>query len=165
VTAGFSSGNTGTGQTIYIAQNTGRFMLFLGLASAAVALTQFLSCCGGLDSSGAMSTGMQVFGKIISQHIPVSGTVPSQKTIIPCNFGTDADTTTGGQVMTGHPFLWDSTGGKNPTLAVAVGGTSNTTTATTTTLTVYGGSHTYLATTVTNPNGASANNRVLVIYE
>jgi hypothetical protein len=171
LTNGFAE--TGTGETIYVAQAAGRLMVCIGGAGSVADNHKIaFSLCGGLDSSGAMLSGMQIFTVNGSggttgtaQQVPVSGTVPARLACWPCATDVVADTTTGGQVISYHPFLWDSAGGKNPTLAVAIGGTSNSTAGSTTTLTVYAGSHVFLATNCVNQNIASGNNRALLLYE
>ncbi len=168
-TVSASASMGGAGKPAFLSQAAGRFMLYVGDPTQIRCIS--ISVHGGVDGSGAMLSGMQVFGggdaSVFSQQIPVSGTVPVQRAYWPCNFGQEADTTTGGQVITGHPFLWDSAGGKNPTPAVAIGGSSNSTNGLTTTLTLYGGSHTYLSAILpfSVTFAGSSNNKPLYLYE
>lgn len=171
-TCKFGGSVTGASKTIYIAQATGRFMMLLGIASGTLNAINAVSVCGGVDNTGAMSTGLDLFIQhndgatdFVCQRVPVSGTVPAQVSKWWPNIANLADQTVGGVVLSGHPFLWDTSGGVNPSPAVAVGGTSNSTAGNSTTLTLYGGSHTYIAVGTTSPNGALTNLRALFLYE
>lgn len=164
------SGSMSSTIPVFVAAAAGRLMIAVGDPAPDIRTCGF-SICGGLDATGAMSTGIDYFAfddnSSYSQCIPASGTIPPQRSYWPCNFGNEADATIGGNVMTGHPFLWTPSGGRNPTLAVAVGGGSNSTRGLTTTATLYGASHTYLS--MNRPNsstfGAGTNNRPLLLFE
>lgn len=173
-TCSFNTGNTGAGSTIYIAQAAGRFLLWLGIATGNVNSINAMAVHGGVDGSGAMSSGLDWFtacssvNQFRSQCVPVSGTVPAIIELWPCNFGIVADETIGSHIATGHPFLWVEGGARNPTPAVMLGGTTNSTAGLTTTATLYGSTRTFLASGdvgTAGPNLASTNNRALFLFE
>lgn len=159
-----------SGTVFFLGQAAGRMMLYIGDPTQIRCIA--FSLCGGLDGSGAMSSGMDTFcitdASMKSQCVPASGTVPRVITTgWPCNIDQQADKTEGGNIAHGHPFLWDTAAAHNPTLAVAVIGTSNGTTGLTTTLTLYGSSHTFLVAIIpfSQTIAGSANNRPCWLFE
>ena len=164
-----SGSGPGSAGKMFMSQAAGRFMMYVGDPTSIRSVA--VSVCGGLDGSGAMSSGLDIFGcndqQVQAQAIPASGTIPGQRTMWPVNIDDQADKTVGGVVFTGHPILWVPGGARNPTLAVGVGGSSNSTNGLTTQCNLYAAAHTYLA-TITPFNvtlGGSSNNKPLWLYE
>ncbi len=162
--AGLGSGN----KTVYMSMAAGRCMLHVGVAANATNQRQIVSVHGGVDGSGAMSTGMTWFMDNQSagtgcQCIPVTGTVPAKITIFPCTCWNVADTTIGSRILTFHPFLWTETIVTNPIPSVAFGGNSNSTVDTTTTLTLYSATRTYIA--GASSTGPQANMKCLWLFD
>lgn len=160
----FSANHLSTGQTYFISSAAGRLFWWAGPASAGGNDLWGFSVHGGVDGSGAMNSGVDLFTPGGSQNIPASGTVPSFRTFIPCNNGNSASEVIGSHTMTFHPFTWNESGGNNPSPAIMIGGTTDFPSAgVVVTATIYSATRNFLATALTS--NFSNNQRLNFLYE
>lgn len=148
----FGNTNSGT-HFVFMSGNAGRFMFYMGDANANNNNVAGISIYRTVDGTGApTSTGMEYWyikDNLNSgqQFIPASGTIPGVEAwrVI---FTTNTTAVIGTTTRTAHPVTWGETTTNNPTLAVAVFATSDFAvgTSNTTTITLYGGTHTYVLT-------------------
>ena len=164
-----TGGSNASANTLFISAAAGRLMFWLGKMNDVRNIG--LSVHAAVDANGDPLSGLDAFylgtSSLSSQAVPLTGTVPPLRGYWPCNFGQEADTTIGSVIPTGHPFLWTTTGARFPSPAVAVGGSSNSTSGLSTVLTVYGQSRTYLS-LVNVAGGAlagSSNNKPLFLFD
>jgi hypothetical protein len=159
----------GATRRIYLSTDDGRISFHLNVASAGNGSMIGLSVHGGVDSAGDLDSGIELWGfhnngNYMSQRIPVSGVVPPQVTGWMANFSNVANQTLGSHTMTGHPFLWEETGGQNVTPAVAIVGSSNGTPGLTTSIDLYGVTRTFLVTAQAWP-AVGSNCLMCLLYE
>lgn len=162
-TGSFGANHAGASQTIFISAASGRLVLWFGAATAGGNDEWSMTVHGGVDATGAMSSGIVQTFNANSQWIPVSGSIPAALTIWPCAANNLSSTTVGGKTITFHPFWWDSTGGQNPNPGYVSAGTSDWAAGVVATITIYGANHNYLMTALTPVS--AANQRGGVRYE
>lgn len=130
-TFAFTSANLSTNRFYAISSVAGRLTFAAGFSnSGSAGNLWFFVIHGGVDGTGALSTGFDLFQHVGNsvyavQNVPVSGTVPAAQALIPCNGGNTVSNVIGTHTMTFHSFLWNESGGLNPSPALMFGGTTD----------------------------------------